>query len=101
MLIYINPNEKTKMTNPVLSIDKEELAKNPNTPSEVLKVLATDKDGYVRQYIAFNPNTPSEVLKVLATDTEWFVRCGVIFNPSTPVEILQLLATDKDSYEWS
>ena len=46
MLLYINPNEKTKMTNPVLSIDKEELAKNPNTPVETLIVLATDRDSY-------------------------------------------------------
>ena len=101
MLIYINPNEKTKMTNPVLSIDKEELAKNPNTPAETLKVLATDREEQVRIFVAANPNTPVATLKVLATDTEWFVRCGVIFNPSTPVEILQLVATDKDSYEWS
>ena len=50
MLIYINPNEKTKMTNPVLSIDKEELAKNPNTPVETQKFFVDEAkapDGYV------------------------------------------------------
>lgn len=50
MLIYINPNEKTKMTNPVLSIDKEELAKNPNTPVETQKFFVDEAkapDGYI------------------------------------------------------
>ena len=50
MLIYVNPNEKTKMTNPVLSIDKEELAKNSNTPVETQKFFADEAkapDGYV------------------------------------------------------
>ena len=77
MLIYINPNEKTKMTNPVLSIDKEELAKNPNTPSEVLKVLATDKDEYVRREVAVNSSTPEDALKVLANDEDVSVRQSV------------------------
>ena len=43
MLIYINPNEKTKMTNPVLSIDKEELTEAPNTSADEAKA----PDGYV------------------------------------------------------
>ena len=73
MLLYINPNEKTKMTNPVLSIDKEELAKNPNTPVETLIVLATDENPYVRQYVANHPSTPAETLKVLATDKVSYV----------------------------
>lgn len=94
MLIYINSNEKTKMTNPVLSIEnvidnphiKWNVAANPNTPVETLKVLATDKDYGVRQYIARNPNTPAETLKVLATDKDYSVRQYVANNPSTPVE---------------
>ena len=43
MLIYINPYEKTKMTNPVLSIDKEELTEAPNTSADEAKA----PDGYV------------------------------------------------------
>ena len=43
MLIYVNPNEKTKMTNPVLSIDKEELTEAPNTSADEAKA----PDGYV------------------------------------------------------
>ena len=76
MLIYINPNEKTKMTNPVLSIEnvidnpdiKWNVAKNPNTPVETLKVLATDEDSYVRCSVARNPNKPVKTLNLLATD---------------------------------
>ena len=35
-----------------------EVAKNPNTPVETLKDLATDDDYYVRRGVARNPNTP-------------------------------------------
>jgi 3-methyladenine DNA glycosylase AlkC len=78
--------------------EKIELAKNPNTPSEVLKVLATDENSYVRYCVAKNPNTPSEVLKVLATDENYTVRYWVARNPNTLVEVLKVLATDEDFY---
>ena len=41
--------------------------------------------------LAPNPNTPTETLKVLATDKEWSVRCGVSRNPNTPEEIHKLI----------
>ena len=53
---------------------KEKLAKNTNTPIEVLKILSTDKDSGVRYWVASNPNTPIEVLKVLSTDEYRWVR---------------------------
>ena len=73
-----------------------EVAKNPNTPIEILKDLATDDDYYVRWEVAENPNTPVETLKVLATDKNGGVRWGVAYNPSTPIEIHKLV----DSYEF-
>jgi hypothetical protein len=76
-------------------VEKYELAKNPNTPVETLKVLATDKDFWVRSRVAQNPNTPVETLKVFATDEFPWVRWGVAQNPNTPVETLKVLATDK------
>ena len=76
--------------------EKIKLAKNPNTPTEILKVLATDKNVVVRYGVAQNPNTPVETLKVLATDEYYGVRYGVAENPNTPVETLKVLATDED-----
>ena len=91
MLIYINPNEKTKMTNPVLSIEnvidnpdiKWNVAKNPNTPIETLNLLATDEDFFVRCNVATNLTTPVETLNLLATDKDYNVRCYVADNPNT------------------
>jgi hypothetical protein len=47
--------------------------------------------------IARNPNTSSETLQILATDKNYGVRCGVAENPNTSSESLQTLATDKYS----
>jgi len=44
------------------------VAKNPNTPIEVLSTLALDKSEDVCQWAATNPNTPIEVLAMLARD---------------------------------
>ena len=78
-------------------VEKIELAENPNTSPESLKVLATDEDWTVRYWVAYNPNTPQETLKVLATDKHSGVRWGVALNPNTSPETLQVLATDKNS----
>ena len=69
-----------------------ELAGNPNTSVETLKVLATDGDWDVRHWVAQHPNTPVEILKVLATDDDWSVRCGVTENSNTPEEIHKLIS---------
>jgi hypothetical protein len=74
---------------------KLELAQNPNTPQETLKVLATDKDSGVRYFVAQHPNTPPGSLKVLATDKYSGVRIWVARNTNTSQETLQVLATDE------
>ena len=53
---------------------KINLAKNPNTPKEVLTILSTDKYWNVRYLVAKNPNTPIEVLKILSKDENSGVR---------------------------
>jgi 3-methyladenine DNA glycosylase AlkC len=85
----------------VLSTDEDSwvrywVALNPNTPVEVLRVLSTDEDYYVRRWVANNPNTPVEVLEVLSTDEYYYVRRYVAENPNTPVEVLKILSTDKN-----
>jgi hypothetical protein len=77
--------------------EKIELAKDPNTPVDVLEILAKNEEYWsVRRYVAWNPNTPVELLAELATDENEYVRRGVANNPNTPVELLRELAKDKD-----
>ena len=42
-----------------------EVARNPNTPKEVLVLLATDENSYVRWRVAQNPNTPEETILLI------------------------------------
>jgi len=76
--------------------EKEKLAEDPNTPEDILRELAKDKDEdwWVRAYVASNPNTPDDVLRALAKDKEWAVRGLVASNPNTFEDTLLYLATD-------
>ncbi len=77
--------------------EKIELAKNPNTPTETLKVLATDKDSSVRRAVARHPNIPAETLKVLATDEDYYVRYDVAQNPNYKTQTLELTQVQYDA----
>ena len=59
-----------------------ELAQDPNTKPEILKVLATDDDWNVRWGVAQHPNTTPEILQVLATDDDYDVRWGAAHHPN-------------------
>jgi hypothetical protein len=76
-------------------MNKNKLAKNPNTPPELLEVLATDEDWEVRYWVATNPNTPPEALKVLATDKYGNVRYCVAKNPNS-TELMRRLVLMKN-----
>lgn len=58
------------------------------------EILNSDCD--VRVSVARNPNTPLEVLIELAKDSHWAVRVSVACNPNTPAEVLAKLAKDSD-----
>ena len=75
-----------------------EVAKNPNTPIDILTKLAEDENSDVRWGAIRNPNTPADILRELAEDKEWYVRYEVTRNPNTTVDILAKLAEDED---WS
>ena len=72
-------------------MDKIDQAKNPNTPQETLKVLATDSDWRVRRWVAKNPNTPQEILEVLATCEYYWIRYDVANNPNATELIRRLV----------
>jgi len=66
-----------------------EVAENPNTPPEILTLLAQDEDWDVRRRVAQNPNTPAEILTILARDKDGIVRYGVAHNPNATREVIQ------------
>ena len=59
-------------------------ARNPNTSSQTLEKLASDKDWFIRSCVAENPNTSSETLEKLANDEDSYVYDCVTKNPNTP-----------------
>jgi len=73
---------------------REQIARNPKTPTSVLELLAKDEDEDVRRRVAENTNTPTSVLELLAKDSS--VRSEVAKNPNTPTSVLKLLAKDED-----
>ena len=73
---------------------REDAARNPSTPVDSLRILASDANWEVRQYVALNPSTPVDSLRSMASDADGWVRRGVAQNPSTPVDSLRSLASD-------
>ncbi len=71
-----------------------DLAGNPNTPSPILEELAEHDDGLVRSAAARNPVLAPELLKRLATDPQQTVRMSVCRNPSITPALLDQLAQD-------
>lgn len=67
------------------------VARNPNTPVDVLIELEKDSDWVVRRYAACNPNMPVDVLAELAKDSHWVVRRYAAGNPK-----LKEVLTDKN-----
>lgn len=59
----------------------QEVANNPNTPSEILSILATHSDDDVRTAVAFNPNSSTIALECLLLDSEQKIRETVLANP--------------------
>ena len=66
-------------------------ARNPNTSTKILELLATDEDYVVRYRVARNPNTPIKTLELLATDEYSDVRYCVALNPNRTQLIERLI----------
>ncbi len=69
------------------SYTQETVAKNPQTPPEILAQLMANS-GASRQAIARNPKAPVEMLAELAQDSNPTTRNWVAENPATPEEVL-------------
>ena len=81
--------------NPVDMGARWAVAKNPHTPSEVLRELGSDPINLVRALVATNPSTPVETLEKFFSD-EKIVRDGLSGNPNTPAKLLTVLKDDSD-----
>lgn len=71
------------------TLDKKtlvEMADDPNTFVEILKILSKDKDEGVRQSVASNHNCPIEILESLSKDKDFFVRHRVMCNAECPID---------------
>lgn len=55
-----------------------------------------NSDYIVRCFVAENPNTPADVLRELAKDRDWRVRMSVAHNPATSIDVLIKLSKDED-----
>lgn len=75
--------------------EKERLAEDPDTSPDILILLAEDKNDIVRFHVARNSNTPLEILTNLAKDSR--INGAVAENPNTPPELLIQLASSKSS----
>jgi Leucine rich repeat variant len=71
------------------------VARNPNTPPDILAKLVADNSD-VRYELSKNRNTTAETLSVLAEDKTSTVRYWVANHMDTPVEALIKLVEDQD-----
>lgn len=74
------------------------VAENPQTPVDVLEILAADKNPEVRIAVGANPSTPDHVRGNLACDEDPNVRFGLAESLSTPIELLNKLEGDTNPY---
>ncbi|MFX0098664.1 MAG: hypothetical protein ACFFCS_03715 [Candidatus Hodarchaeota archaeon] len=75
---------------------RENIARNKQTPTDVLEMLSKDDQALVRTSVAGNGNAPLKILAILAKDPEVSVRSAVGRNSSTPLEALEMLAKDPE-----
>lgn len=74
------------------------IAKNENTPIEVLERLKTDDNFKVRARVAQNKKSSVLILKLLANDKDNRVRAEVVNNKNTPNDLLEQLISDRDCW---
>ncbi len=73
-----------------------DVARNKNTPEDILRILAKNKNINIRSFVATNENTPEDILRILAKDEDSYVRASVAKNRSMPQDVLRILAKDED-----
>jgi hypothetical protein len=77
------------------------VARNPNTPVDVLDALFLDANYQVRAQVAANPNTNSETLQRALLDPEEFVISSALMNQNLPPSSLEVLLEREMPQIWS
>ncbi|MEH2226530.1 hypothetical protein [Nostoc sp.] len=88
------PNVLKHLANHTDDWTRGEVAKNPNTPTETLRKLATEKQACFS--LSLNFNTPADILESLSTDQNPRIRFKVAQHPNTPLNVVKDLANDTD-----
>jgi hypothetical protein len=69
---------------------RTELAQNPNTPAEALRIIAASTpDDKLRSKIAKHPNSPADLLFELASSSDLGTLAAIAEHPNTPETILR------------
>lgn len=74
------------------------LASSHDTPPDVLRLLARDKNNSVKLAAALNPYCPLEILESLSVDSDWSMRLGLANQLDVCEEILSALVTHRNPY---
>jgi hypothetical protein len=74
------------------------VAENPNTPTEILSMLAEDEDADVRYGVAENPHMPEDILLKLAEDDNPYIRCRALktlqmMSPEVQMRVHHMMQT--------
>lgn len=82
----IKNSSKSKTLEVIQNEVNEFLARNTNTPSEILKQLMENESFKAKELLASNPNTPVDILYQL-----YDMGCihSLVKNPNAPTELLQ------------
>lgn len=76
-----------------------EIARNKNTPEEILDLLYNSEFIEVRCNVAENTNTSKNTLNILADDDKYYVKCSVAANPSAdPKTLRKLFSSTEHNY---
>ena len=71
------------------------IARNKKLTPEIIRLLSTHKDPYIRFAISIREDCPPDILGKLITDRSINVRLAVIENPLTPIKDLIQLGKSK------
>jgi len=78
-----------------VAIDGDDVQARESNDPEVLTILSSSEDEWIRRRVAENPSTPVEVLAKLSTDENEDVRKSVASNINTPINVLSRISSEK------
>lgn len=85
------PNQLAQLSTSLDSHLLRLISENPNTPDEILIILAQNISPYVRYGVARNVNVPKEAICLLANNKEYDILKKIADNPNAPFEALQII----------